>query len=118
MFNWILAHIPAYNGWIALLLFWAPLVLCAYGYFVLAVQGYRKDLATRAAEEAVVASGHKSYYTPELTVGVLVGYLLCTIIPVVNLIASIFYIGPKVFGEFFEWLGKALDIPLVPKRTK
>lgn len=112
--NWIIEHTPTWNSWIALLLYWLPLALCAYGYTVRGVQKYRKELADRAAAEA--APNH--YYAPELTFGTLVGYAALTACPIANLFAAIFDVAPRVFGDFFAWIGKTLDIPLVPKREK
>ena len=112
--NWIAEHIPAWNSWIALLLFWLPLVMCAYGYSVEFVQLYRKELQGRAKAEA----DEKAYYNPSLTLGWIVGHVVITIVPIFNLLAAVFDAAPKAFGDFFTWLGKALDIPLVPKRNK
>lgn len=112
--NWIAAHIPAWNSWIALLLYWLPLVMCAYGYAVEFVQLYRDEIRARAKAEA----DEKAYYSPTLTLGWIVGHVVITIVPIVNLLAAVFDAAPKAFGDFFTWLGKALDIPLVPKRNK
>lgn len=113
MIDWIASHVPAWNGWLALCLYWMPLVLCAYGYLVIAVRKYRDELTLREKMESQDPPG---YYQPELMIGTLVGYLLATVVPIANLIAAIFYIAPRVFGDFFEWIGKTFAIPLVPKR--
>lgn len=94
------------NFWLAFGLYWMPLALCLYGYTVRTYRDYRKDLAAR----------EKDYYFPELTVGLIVGRLVLAVVPVGNLFAAVFNVAPEVFGDFFRWLGKALDIPLVPKR--
>lgn len=110
--NWI----PQWDSWPALLLYWVPMALCAYEYAVMAGQGYRADLQQRAREDVSAAAGRMTPYSPALTVGTLVGYLLATTVPAVNLIAAVLHVAPRVFGDLFPWLGKALDIPLVPKR--
>ena len=112
--NWIIEHTPAWNSWMAILLFWMPMALCAYGYTVEFVQKYRKELRDRAKAEA----DSKTYYAPELTVGWIVGHAMLSVMPMVNLFMAVFYVAPMVFGDFFEWVGKALDFPLVPKRDK
>lgn len=112
--NEILAYLPAWNGWLALLLYWAPLVLCALGYSVRGVRAYRKELAGRARAEA----DPKAYYYPSLTVGDLVGHVFVVLCPVVNLGALFFDVGGEMIRHFFWTLGKLLDIPLVPRVKK
>ena len=112
--NWIMNRVPEWNSWMALFLYWMPLALCAYGYTVEFVQKYRKELRDRAKAEA----DSKAYYSPELTLGWIVGHAVLTVMPVVNVFMAVFYVAPRVFGDFFTWIGKALNIPLVPKRDK
>lgn len=111
--NWIIEHLPAWNSWLALLLYWLPLALCAYGYLLRTVYKVRKDRAQRAEAES---GKPNAYYLPGITVGTLVGYLFLTVTPVANLIAAIFDVAPGLFRRFFEWCARVLDIPLVPKR--
>lgn len=112
--NWIIEHTPAWNSWIAVLLFWMPAALNAYGYTVEFVQLYRKELRDRAKAEA----DDKAYFSPNLTVGWIVGHAALAVIPIANLFAAVFDVAPKVFGDFFTWIGRVLDFPLVPKREK
>ena len=112
MIDWIVAHRPAWNSWMALGLYWMPLVLCAYGYLLRAIRKYREELANRAKAEA----DPKAYYRPTLTVGTIVGGAVLTVTPIANLFAAVFDVAPEVFSDLFSWLGKVLDIPLVPKR--
>jgi len=109
--NWILSHLPAWNSWLALLLYWLPLVLCAYGYTVRGVSKYREELTDRRKHEATGA-----YFHPQLTVGHIVGHVLLAASPIANLFAATFDVAPEVFGDFFSWMGKVLDQPLVPRR--
>ena len=115
--DWIQSHIPAWNGWIALVAFWLPLLLCAYGYIIRSARDFANDRAARANSE-LPASQSNGYYSPTITIGTLVGRVLLTVVPIVNLFAAIFDVAPKVFGDFIKWFGKAFDIPLVPKRAK
>lgn len=92
--------------WLAFFLYWLPLALCLYGYTVRTFRDYRKDVAAR----------EKDYYHPELTIGLIVGRLVMAVLPIGNLFAAVFNVAPEVFGDFFRWVGKALDIPLVPKK--
>jgi hypothetical protein len=105
--NFISEHVPAWNGWLALLLYWLPMTLCVFGYTTRSVQKIRKDRANRAAAK---------FYVPSITVGTLVGYALLMVCPIANLFAAVFDVAPKIFGDFLEWCGRVLDIPLVPRR--
>ena len=111
--NWITNHTPAWNGWIAMLLYWLPLALCAYGYFIRGIQKYRAELQKREQAES---KDPPDYYNPELTIGTLIGYALLIVLPIANLFAATFDVAPRVFGDFFVWIGKVFNIPLVPKR--
>lgn len=112
--NWIAEHLPAWNSWIALLLYWLPLVLCAYGYTARAFVKVRKD---RDARQAAASKEH-GFYLPSITIGTLVGYAAMTLFPVANLFAAIFDVAPVLFRVFFDWCARVLDVPLVPKRDK
>lgn len=114
--NWITEHLPAWNSWIAVLLYWLPAALCAYGYLVRSVKLYRRDLAERAAVESD-ATGRTHYY-PRETFGSLIGRAVMTVLPVGNLFAAIFNVAPEVFGDLFAWIGRVFDQPLVPKRNR
>lgn len=91
--QWITEHLPAWNSWIALLLYWLPLALCAYGYTVRSALKVRKDCAVR--EKA--ATQEHGLYLPSITLGTLVGYAATTVVPVANLFAAIFDVAPAMF---------------------
>lgn len=113
--NWIIEHLPAWNSWIALLLYWLPMAMCAYGYLLRAIYKFRRDRAQREAEES--GKPH-AYYYPDLTVGTIVGYVVLSVCPIANLFAAIFDVAPGLFRRFFHWCARVLDIPLVPKRKQ
>lgn len=114
--NWITENAPAWNSWMALLTYWAPLAMCAYGYAARSIFDYRDELRLRDLHEK--GQCKYSVYSPTLTIGVLLGRALVALCPVANLFAAIFDVAPKVFSDLFAWLGKVFDIPLVPKRDK
>ena len=95
-----------WNGLLAIVLYWVPASLCAYGYTVRTWREYQSDLRDR----------HKDYYLPTLTVGVVLGRVLVTITPLLNLWAVVVDVGPQVFRSFFKWIGDILNIPLVPRK--
>lgn len=97
------------TGWLGLLLYWLPLAVCLIGYVVRTWRNYQKDIKARAAD---------SIYTPTDTIGTLIGRALVSVVPVANLWASVFDLGPKIFGRFFKWIGNVFDQPLVPRIKK
>lgn len=111
MIEWFETFITnhAWNGWLAIGLYWAPLSLCAFGYTVRSWRNYQKDMEKRAKEE---------HYYPSETLGDLIGRALVTVLPIANLWAALFDMAPEVFGRFFNWIGRVFSQPLVPKRTK
>lgn len=94
------------NLWLSIGLYYAPAALCLYGYTVKTWQDYRRE-----RERSV-----KPYYSPDLTVGTIIGRAFLCVTPVANLIAAIFDVAPDVFSSFFRFLGRVFDQPIVRKR--
>lgn len=96
------------TSWIWSSLFYGlPGVLCIYGYTIRTWKNYQKDTEARESDK---------YYMPTDTIGTLLGRGLVSIVPVANLLAATFDIGPKLFANFFKWIGRVFDQPLVPKK--
>lgn len=95
-----------HNTLLAGLLYWLPLAFCAFGYLMRTARNFRKDRGERTRPGA--------FYHPTDTIGSLIGRAIVTLLPVGNLLAAIFDLGPEVFGKFFEWLRAVFDQPLVP----
>lgn len=91
-----------FTSLIALFIYWIPAAICVFVYLFRDVGIYKRELA----------SCENKYYQPELTVGLIVWQILCSLVPAVNLLALVFDCASSVF----KWLGKFLNIPLVPKR--
>ena len=98
-----------FTGWMGFILYWSALIVCAYGYALQTWQNYQKDVKKRDEDR---------FYHPTDTVGTVVGRVFITVIPVVNIIAAAFDVGPKLSWAFFGWIGKALDVPLVPRKKQ
>lgn len=113
MIDWVLNF--RFNTPLALTLYWLPVAVCSVGYTIRCFKQYRKEIDMRAAHEL---SPHNSYYLPRLTIGTLVGRLIVTFVPVANLVATICDVGYEMLRGTLDWIGEALDIPLVPKRGK
>jgi hypothetical protein len=98
-----------------ILLYWVPLLLCIFGYTIRVIVDVQKDVDARTkAEEA--GPGKNQCYVPSVRIGTILGYALVSIVPVANLWAALFDVGPKIFGRFFSMLGQIFDQPLVPRR--
>ena len=69
-----------FNSMLALFVYWIPLAICLSVYFFRTIKIYKQDLSQCTRER----------YDPELTIGLIVWYLLISIIPAVNLFALVF----------------------------
>jgi len=101
--NWALGF--DLTGQMGLLLYWIPMVLCAYGYTARTFKRYRDCREKRDAG---------AYFKSD-TLGTLIGRTIVTICPIANLFAAIFDLGPRLFGSFFRVIGEVFDQPLVRK---
>ncbi len=93
------------TGQMGLLMYWLPMLLCAFGYIARTFKRYRQCCELRDADK----------YFQSDTLGTLIGRAIVTVLPIVNLLAAIFDLGPKIFGNFFEAIGKVFNQPLVSK---
>lgn len=93
------------NRWLAVGLYWLPLSMCAWGYLLRTSRNIQRDKMLRV---------DRTGYIPSETIGGLMGRALVTLVPIANLWAAMFDVGPEVFGKFFRWLGDVFDQPLVP----
>jgi hypothetical protein len=108
--NWFLAF--DFTGRMGLMLYWLPVAVCAQGYLARTIKRYRDCVAARNAGNHFHSD----------TVGTLIGRAIATFCPVINLLAAICDLGPKLLGGFFARIGKMFDQPLVrqaaPKSSK
>lgn len=95
-----------FNGTLAVYLYWMPLAVCAVGYFIRTAKNYVNDRKKR--EE------RGGYYVPSDTIGSLIARAVVTILPIGNMFAAVFDIGPSMLGRFFDWVGAVFNQPLVP----
>lgn len=107
MLSYLLAQ--PLNGWLAVSLYWSPLLLCIFGYTLRTVRNYRLDLTDRDSGGC---------YIPRDRVGTLIGRAFVSLLPIANLWAAAFDLAPKLFSGFFSFLGRVFDQPLVPKLDK
>lgn len=112
--NW-LTELLAFNltNLLGLYLYWFPVGICLVGYTVRTVLLVKEDLKKR--REAALPGG---CYIPGVTVGSILGMVLISWIPLVNLLAAAFDLTPKFVPKLCDWFRDLLDIPLVPRRKK
>jgi len=90
-----------------ILLYWLPLSICIFGFTVRTHRNIQKDLESSKSDK---------YYFPKETVGTIIGRVLISILPIANLWAAMFDLSPHIFKEFFDWIGRVFDMPIVPKK--
>ena len=134
--TWILSSV--FTGWMGIFLYWLPLSICSFGYTVRTATNYQKDLENREKYEefklkcsefeegtdeyrSFIKSCKENdtlheYYCPTDTIGTVLGRILVTVVPIINLWAGIFDISPNLFCNIFMKLEKLFDQPLVPKK--
>lgn len=91
-----------FTSTLAILVYWVPAAICFVVYFFRCIGLYKKDMG----------SCGERYYTPELTIGTILWFVLASVTPCANLFALVF----DCLASVFKWLGAFFDIPLVPKR--
>lgn len=96
--------------WTAIVVYWLPLSFCAAGY---TVRTWRRFSADRRRRD----TDGRNYY-PTDTIGSLIGRAFVTVLPIGNAWAALFDLAPELFREFFEWVSKVFNQPLVPKRER
>ena len=126
-----------FTGWMGLLLYWLPLVICLIGYTMLTFKNYRTDLIEREKfrrfkekrdslpaekiedfikfESARNTQEYIYHYSPTDRLGNVIGRGIVSVVPVVNLWCAVVDVSPDLFKHFFEKLEEVFDTPLVPK---
>lgn len=99
-----------FNSWLGIMLYWAPLGFCMVGYTIRTFRNVQDDIRRRRTQ----GFG----YSPTDTIGTLIGRALVTLVPVANLWAGLFDLGPTVFQKLYDWLGDTFNQPLVPPKKK
>lgn len=97
-----------FTGRMGLMLYWLPVVICAQGYIHRTVTRYHECIAARNAGK----------YFHSDTIGTLIGRVIATFCPILNLLVTICDLGPRLLGGFFTRIGKAFDRPLVREIAK
>jgi len=93
---------------VALWLYWIPLAICLVGYIWDFVKDYQRDLGEY----------QKSYYDAHLTLGSILGRLLVSFIPLINIGIVMFYHGWMLVKRIFDSLSLLLNQPIVRHNPK
>lgn len=110
---WNLVTNVELNSMMGIYLYWAPTLYCLVFYFIRTVVNFRED---KERHDKYLADPRNNWYAPSETVGTILGRLLTSVTPVMNIWAALFDLTPEVFKRFFKYFGNLLDIPLVPKK--
>lgn len=100
------------NLWLAMLLYWLPLLVSAWYYVLKFVNMYHKDHTQRRKCEL----GENYTYIPELKVAHLIFGVFMIFTPGANLVGTVFHHIWVLFSDFFDVLKALFDVPLVPRR--
>lgn len=93
-----------FMSFLAIFVYWVPALVCLTVYLFRSLRLYRLDLE-KCTEK---------FYSPSLTIGLIVWMVICAVTPGINLFTLVFDCASSVF----KWLGSVLNIPLVPKRRE
>ena len=89
---------------LAIFIYWIPAAICIAVYVIRFISMYRDD----------VVKSQKAHYQPSLTIGYIIGFAVGSFCPVINLFMLFF----DAAASAFKFIGKILDVPLVPKGNK
>lgn len=58
------------------------------------------------------------HYIPRVTVGTIIGYIVASVTPVVNIVVFCFFTVPWVLGDLIDILHKVFNTPIVAKKPE
>lgn len=93
--------------------YWVPLAICLLGYALRTWRNYRIDVDNRQS-----CPSRFRVYTPTDTVGNLLGRVIKSVVPILNILAVITDVGPELGRRYFKWLHRVLTQPVVPDNRK
>ena len=94
-----LSNLTNITGGFGQLFYWSPLVLNLIGYTIFVWK--------RVQDDRKAVDKNEKYHSNFVTIGSLCSYLVYTALPVINCLALVFHIGPKMLdwiGIKFEWI--------------
>lgn len=100
----------AFTGQTGFWTYWLPTILCFIGYT--GRTWYQIRELKRPKKDSYDYSR-----VPRLTVGTIIGRLLLSITPWVNIIALVFGLSYDMVSKVSSWVGKVLSFELVKNRT-
>ena len=79
---------------------------------------YTFKLAKDIKQDKALRDRLGEHYTPDVTIGDILGCILSSITPVVNIIVFCFFTIPWFFGDLFDFLRKVFNTPIVAKKSR
>jgi hypothetical protein len=90
--------------------YWLPMILCFIGYTGRTWYQIQELRRVKTKEYEYLRAS-------PLTVGTLLGRLLLSVTPIVNIIALVFGLSYDMMNKAGTWIGNVLSFELVKKRT-
>lgn len=97
-----------FNDGITILFFWLPLVGNAIGYTLRVFERVDKD------KRAIAGDKEYAYHNDWLKLGHIIGYILATLVPVVNCLWFVFDVMCDLWRHLWKRLDWLFEIRLVP----
>lgn len=119
MIDWVIkfaGDTVTFNSIFGISLYWVPMCVCVIGYTLRTSRNIQLDKKERSECEDIDNNSNWGGYTPTDTYGDLIGRAVVSFVPICNLWAATFDVSPTLFGNFFKYLDKAFNQPIVPKR--
>lgn len=86
-----------------------PAVLCLVGYFFRTIRKVKEDKARRKE--------YGEWYVPEESIGTVLGRIIVSIIPGLNIAALLVDLFQEIFEKVTEAIKRFVSIPLVKKKA-
>lgn len=86
-----------------------PAALCLVGYFFRTIRKVKEDKTRR--EE------YDEWYVPQETVGTILGRIIVSLIPTVNIMALVLDLSQEVFEKVVPFIKRFVNIPLIRKKA-
>ena len=110
MIDWLVNIVTnvSFNSTMAICLYWVPMIICLVGYLFDFVKDYQTD----------AKNYQESYYDPKLTIGSILGRLIVSVMPVLNLGMALFKHMGNIIKKILLVCEKALNIPIIRHNPK
>lgn len=98
-----------FNSILGICLYHLPLIICLLYYSIKSIRNYLIDKKHRMLKQQHITD----YYYPTDTIGMLLERFIVCIVPIINLMSTIFVIMPDVCERYFVIINDFLSKPVV-----